>query len=901
MRYYIYKQEHLLKMKYFIFIFCAIAIFFAANNASAATIYLEPTENGIYGPGDTFSVKVRLDNEDECVNAVNVNIKFPSDIMRAVDVGRGESIISLWINEPEINQDKGTISFSGGIPGGYCGRIKGDPGLSNVLGKLIFTVFGFTVGSPSQKIAKIDVLENSQVLLSDGLGTEAKLKVIGAEVKISENPSSANEWLAELKDDKIPPESFIAELYRDPEIFNGKYFISFSTADKQSGIDYFEVEETDINHIGFKKGTNKPSVSKRAKSPYVLEDQTLNSKIIIRAFDNAGNKRVVEYIPEKKDRQGFKINFLTVAKILAIIIAVFVLFKFLKSRKKLFSLFFILFFILSFAVFQRSYAADASLYLSPSTGVYTVGSAFSVRVMVDSGGSAINAAEGKLSFNSSELMVTGISQQGSIFNLWTVEPVFSNSDGTISFGGGTPKNFSGIGSVVTLNFKALRDSESKVNFLSGVVLAADGKGTNVIANMRSGVYTLKPKEIIPQAEYVVPFNTPKEPVVSSSSHPDFEKWYPNNTVKFLWDVPADVTAVRLLADENPISIPTVLYSFPISEKILENFEEGAWYFHIQFKNSFGWGKISHTPFKIDIEKPEYFTIKQLEKTDFLDPRMEFTLDALDKVSGIEKYEIQIGGKEPEIWKDDGSHIYKAPILDPGKHTMIIRALDWAGNYLTDSMSFDIKSLDPPVIIDYPSVLNSGGILVVRGKTLPSSNVIIWIKQKGEEPKSYNVPSWQNGEFIFIADEKPKDGIYQLWAEVIGAQGSKSVSSEIITFAVQPSGIMKIGSLAINFLSVIIPLIALAALMAFFIFYSWHKVNNFRKRIKKETFEAESALHESFGMLRSEMADSVKKLESARSKRPLTKEEEIVLKKLKDNLDEAEKIVSKEIKDIVKVK
>ena len=76
-------------------------------------------------------------------------------------------------------------------------------------------------------------------------------------------------------------------------------------------------------------------------------------------------------------------------------------------------------------------AEAATLRLSPATGGYTAGSTFTVQVVINTEGAGVNAAEGTLSFNPSELSVVSVSRGASIFNLWTQEPSFSNGAGTI--------------------------------------------------------------------------------------------------------------------------------------------------------------------------------------------------------------------------------------------------------------------------------------------------------------------------------------------------------------------------------------------------------------------------------------------------------------------------------------
>jgi len=74
--------------------------------------------------------------------------------------------------------------------------------------------------------------------------------------------------------------------------------------------------------------------------------------------------------------------------------------------------------IFSFLIVLPAQGQRASLYLAPSTGTYTVGTTFLVQVKVNSGGVAINAADGTLVFDPDKLEVVKLSKEDSIFTLW---------------------------------------------------------------------------------------------------------------------------------------------------------------------------------------------------------------------------------------------------------------------------------------------------------------------------------------------------------------------------------------------------------------------------------------------------------------------------------------------------
>lgn len=258
-----------------------IILIFLPFSAAASLLYLEPAA-GEYHQTDTFVVELRINTEGECINVVAAELSFPAETLKVIDFSKGDSILTLWVDEPEILQSAGKISFSGGIPAGFCGRVPGDPGESNLLAKLIFQVKEISFAQSSE----IKFLSTSQVLLNDGLGTPDELSFEKAVFSFLPGVTAApkKEWQEELEKDKTSPEAFEIELGQEAAIFDGKYFITFYTSDKQTGIDYYEIKEGDREW-------------QKAVSPYLLEDQSLKGIIKVKAIDKAGNETIIEYIP----------------------------------------------------------------------------------------------------------------------------------------------------------------------------------------------------------------------------------------------------------------------------------------------------------------------------------------------------------------------------------------------------------------------------------------------------------------------------------------------------------------------------------------------------------------------------------------------------------------------------
>ena len=273
-----------------ILVFCLFFLVLPAFTFGAV-LYLDPKE-GEYGLGDHFGIKIRIDPEGECINTISVDLSFPNDILIFEGADFGDSIVTIWVERPssldtkKINET-GKISLSGGIPGGYCGRIPGDPGMTNVIGEIRFFVPSMVVGEATEKTAEIKILNTSQVFLNDGRGTLARLTLQDSKIKILPTSGKGlNEWREKLLNDTTPPEPFEIQIQRDPAIFDGKYFIVFYTTDKETGVDYYMVKEGEREW-------------KIAKSPYLLENQSLDEEVKVKAVDRAGNETVATFYPEK--------------------------------------------------------------------------------------------------------------------------------------------------------------------------------------------------------------------------------------------------------------------------------------------------------------------------------------------------------------------------------------------------------------------------------------------------------------------------------------------------------------------------------------------------------------------------------------------------------------------------
>ncbi len=279
-----------------------LVIVLGATKAEAASLYIDPAFPKLQ-MGDAVELSVRLDTneaEEECINAVDAVIRY-SENLAPVDVSIGDSIFSVWVEQPKIDKQNRTITFAGGVPNGYCGRVPGDPRLTNSIAKLIFRAPGFTIGAAAgTSTATVEFLPETMAYLNDGFGTKADLAMFGASIEMGDKPGAelVDPWREAVVTDTIGPAPFSITIEKIPNE-NGKYYAIFNTTDKQTGIDQYQVMEEPIeDRFSFNWGrADAPWVTTR--SPHLLKDQSLNSTIYIKAIDKAGNEYIATLVPEQ--------------------------------------------------------------------------------------------------------------------------------------------------------------------------------------------------------------------------------------------------------------------------------------------------------------------------------------------------------------------------------------------------------------------------------------------------------------------------------------------------------------------------------------------------------------------------------------------------------------------------
>ncbi len=364
----------------------------------------------------------------------------------------------------------------------------------------------------------------------------------------------------------------------------------------------------------------------------------------------------------------------------------------------------------------------AELYVSPQSINKTVGQTFTTTVYVATGGSEpVNAVSGTITYSKDTLDLLSVSSSGSVIDFWSQEP--AEVGDTARFEGVifNPGYTGSAGKVVSLQFKTKAPGAGTINFTQGTVLANDGLGSDVTSRLGNATVAIASSEEKPTSETVqtktesVARSKIAGPVLSSATHPDSSRWYNKTAAELSWRLDPMVTGVRLLVDRAPATTPTVVYSPPVSEKIITDLSEGVWYAHAQFRDANGWGLVTHFPIRIDTTPPTFKESILPENTGVFGRTIPLVLDATDTVSGIERYEIVIDEREPIVWvpSTEGEGL-TTPALSSGEHSIRVTAFDTAENSTTQEVVVKVEGTEPPVVAGYTQKLVLGDTFTIAG-------------------------------------------------------------------------------------------------------------------------------------------------------------------------------------------
>lgn len=244
-------------------------LFISTNAAFAASVSLvSPAKIDV---GKQFTVLVNLDTNGTSINSIDMSISYPKDLLIFKGYKEDISVKKLWLVSPK--EDSGTINFSGIIPGGVEGVYNPDKiGLQQL--PLIELIFSAKIkGNGEFVINKSDILKN------DGLGTILDHSIANSSIVVIDNPMSQNKEIFVENNKEIElPEPFEITFIEAGFFSKTPSLIVFGTIDSQSGVEKYQISTT----------SNKWH---DVTSPTKVRKGIISREVRIRAFDFSGNFR----------------------------------------------------------------------------------------------------------------------------------------------------------------------------------------------------------------------------------------------------------------------------------------------------------------------------------------------------------------------------------------------------------------------------------------------------------------------------------------------------------------------------------------------------------------------------------------------------------------------------------
>lgn len=498
----------------------------------------------------------------------------------------------------------------------------------------------------------------------------------------------------------------------------------------------------------------------------------------------------------------------------------------------------------AFLITGPAFASAANLDFSEPSNYYEVGNTFSLRVLVTGANQPVNAVSGVISFPKDKIEVISISKTSSVVNLWVQDPSFSNIDGTVTFEGIilNPGFTGDSGRIITVNFKAKKDGLASINFLSGSVLANDGKGTNVLNNLGNAqinISALAPITTKRLPVVTVPVGTAMIPKVASPTHPDPSKWYANADITFQWDnMPKDAVDVSFVLDTHPLSTTEKVRGV-INTYTYKDIEDGVWYFHIKYKNQNGWGQTANFAVQIDTQKPKPIVLSFPHGASSLDNRPVAFFNTTDSLSGIDHYEVKIGDKHSYQLLPDAiapSNPYVIPPQEPGVYSIKVVAYDKAGNSTQATDSFEIIGLDLPQVISIPDKISEGDVFRITGRSYPTATVVAILKKNGQTIEEQNIFTNNLGQFTLTWPTYLPSGRYEIAFFVADENNAKSLQTPEKTLIVEKKYLVNLGVIRLTlsmaiWLNVILFLVV-NSLIGYWIYRFSHTKTRFTKRFSQ---------------------------------------------------------------------
>lgn len=329
-----------------------------------------------------------------------------------------------------------------------------------------------------------------------------------------------------------------------------------------------------------------------------------------------------------------------------------------------------------------------TISISPSVGTFTVGSTFDASVFINTQGESVNAVDIYLYFPPDKLQIVSPVASQSVVGVWTNPIRYNNQTGSAHFQGGIPGGLNvsqGLISSLTFRVRQVGSAIVRLSEENSKVLLNDGKGTNVLNNVQSGIYSLR-------------FPPPAGPTVASLTHPDQSQWYDNSSVVLSWANSTRVDGYSYILSDDSLTVPDDISEGTKAGVSYKNLTNGTSYFHIKSLYDGIWGGVTHFAINVDTAPPAQFSVEISPSSWTTSRQVVMSFVTTDFGSGIGYYQYvviptdrlsaSLSSPTPIFVETKSPQILN---LDPGNYDVIVQAYDNAGNFKDSTTKVRILS------------------------------------------------------------------------------------------------------------------------------------------------------------------------------------------------------------------
>lgn len=203
----------------------------------------------------------------------------------------------------------------------------------------------------------------------------------------------------------------------------------------------------------------------------------------------------------------------------------------------------------------------------------------------------------------------------------------------------------------------------------------------------------------------------------------------------------------------------------------------------------------------------------------------------------------------------------------------------------------------PIVTYYQEEAESDGFIKIQGISNPGVDVKFTILKSGEFIRQKIVKSTGSGNFMLALDPIPEPGVYTFIAQAIDEAGNASEETSPFTIIIKQKLLNRILESILGYLTITVVLGLLLAGLGLIVAFLWYRLRTILSKIKRKSKDAEKVLERAFNNLKKNIDEHLAKLNSAKDKRKLTKEEADFLEKFEEELKKAENQIEKEVEGI----